>query len=164
MRFAVIATGQSLSGGQIDQVQHLPCIAVSNAYERVPNAVALVSADKRWWLHYQPVFEGRKFSLAKVHEDIEVVPIAMGSNSGLLGMEVAVMLGATSIILLGFDMHGTHYFGSHAAPLRNTQPSRFQAFKQQFAAFNKVPVFNCTPGSELTCFPMMSIQCALSLP
>lgn len=163
MRFAVIATGQSLTDDQIDQVQHLPCVAVSNAYERVPNAIALVSADRKWWEHYRPAFEGRKFSLAKV-PDVEQLSLTMGSNSGLLGMEVAVMLGATSIILLGFDMHGTHYFGPHAQPLRNTTEHRFNAFKQQFSGFKKVPVFNCTPGSALTCFPMLSIQCALSLP
>lgn len=163
MRFAVIATGQSLTDDQIEQVKKLPCVAVSNAYERVPNAVALVSADRKWWEHYRPAFEGRKFSLAKV-PDVEQLSLTMGSNSGLLGMEVAVMLGATSIILLGFDMHGTHYFGPHASPLRNTSDRRFEAFKQQIAGFNKVPVFNCTPGSALTCFPMLSIQCALSLP
>lgn len=163
MRFAVIATGQSLTDDQIEQVQHLPCVAVSNAYHRVPNAVALVSADRKWWEHYKPDFEGQKYSLAKV-PDVEQLTLTMGSNSGLLGMEVAVMLGATSIILLGFDMHGTHYFGPHPSPMRNTTEHRFNAFKQQFAGFKKVPVYNCTPGSALTCFPMLSIQCALNLP
>lgn len=163
MRFAVIATGQSLTDDQVEQVRHLPTVAVSNAYEKAPWAIALVSADKKWWLHYKPDFHGLKFSLADV-PDVEKLPLTMGSNSGLLGLEVAVKLGATSIILLGFDMHGTHYFGPHPTPMRNTIPRRFDAFKQQFAAFKKVPVYNCTPGSALTCFPMLSIQCALSLP
>lgn len=163
MRFAVIATGQSLTDDQIEQVRKLPTVAVSNAYEKAPWAVALVSADRKWWEQYKPDFEGRKFSLAKV-PDVEQLSLTMGSNSGLLGMEVAVMLGATSIILLGFDMHGTHYFGPHPSPMRNTTEHRFSAFKQQFAGFKKVPVYNCTPGSHLTCFPMLSIQCALSLP
>lgn len=163
MRFAVIATGQSLTDDQVQAVRHIPCVAVSNAYEKAPWAMAMVSADKRWWLHYQPKFDGLKYSLAEVPGVERVKDLMMGSNSGLLGMEVAVKLGATSIILLGFDMHGTHYFGPHQQ-LRNTQPNRFDQFKKQFAAFNKVPVYNCTPDSALHCFPRMTLECALNLP
>src|SRR5688572_270916 len=106
MRYAVIATGPSLTDEQIGMVAHLPCVAVSNAYQRVPNAVALCSADKRWWSHYKPEFEGLKFSVSVV-PGVEKVDLVSGSNSGLLGMEVAVQLGATSLVLLGFDMHGS---------------------------------------------------------
>lgn len=164
MKFVVIATGPSLTDEQIGMVAHLPCVAVSNAYQRIPKAVALVSADKRWWHHYKPEFTGPKYSVSKVSEDIERVDLVSGSNSGLLGMEVAVKLGATSIILLGFDMHGSHYFGAHPAPLKNTDPHGFQRFKDQFAQFRKVPVINATPGSSLECFPKMELSCALSLP
>lgn len=163
MKFVVIATGPSLTDEQIGMVSHLPCIAVSNAYKRVPNAVALVSADKRWWSHYAPEFEGPKYSVSTVAH-VEKIPLVSGSNSGLLGMEVAVKLGATSIILLGFDMHGSHYFGPHPTPLKNTDAHGFQRFKDQFATFRKVPVYNCTPGSQLDCFPKMELSCALSLP
>lgn len=163
MRFAVIATGQSLTDEQVNAVRHMPCIAVSNAYEKAPWAMAMVSADKRWWLHYKPEFEGRKFSVADV-PGVDKVGLVAGSNSGLLGLEVAVMLGATSIILLGFDMHGTHYFGPHNGGLRNTPAHRFDQFKQQFRGWKKVPVINCTPNSALDAFPKMDLQCALNLP
>lgn len=164
MRFAVIATGQSLTDEQVEQVRNIPCVAVSNAYQKAPWAMALVSADRKWWEQYKPDFPGLKYSLANVPDVEQVKDLLMGSNSGLLGMEIAVRLGATSIIMLGFDLHGTHYFGPHPNPLRNTTAARFEAFKKQIASFRKVPVYNCTPGSALTCFPMLSIQCALSLP
>jgi hypothetical protein len=80
------------------------------------------------------------------------------SNSGLLGMVVAAKLGATEIILLGFNMAGGHYFGRHPEPLPNTQPSRYEFFKTQFSAWAGPPVVNCTPGSALKCFPMGDIE------
>lgn len=162
-RFVVIATGPSLTDEQVQAVRHLPCVAVSNAYLKAPWAVALASADKRWWVHYQPEFEGPKYSVAVV-SGTEQVKLVSGSNSGLLGMEVAVMLGATSLLLLGFDMHGTHFFGKHPTPLKNTEPHRFEQFKRQIAGFRKVPVINCTPNSALDCFPKMDLQCALKSP
>ena len=163
MKYVVIATGPSLTDEQVSMVRHFPCVAVSNAYEKAPWAEALVSADKRWWNHYKPEFSGKRYSVSVV-PDAEQVKLSGGSNSGLLGLEVAVMLGATSIILIGFDMHGSHYFGPHPKPLKNTEPHRFQAFKDQFRAFTKVPVVNCTPGSSLDCFPKMELACALCLP
>ena len=119
MKFVVIATGPSLTDEQVNACRHMPCVAVSNAYEKAPWAMALVSSDKRWWSHYKPEFDGLKFSVSVV-PGVEKVDLVSGSNSGLLGMEVAVQLGATSLVLLGFDMHGSHYFGPHPKPLKNT--------------------------------------------
>lgn len=167
MRFAVIATGPSLTDDQVQAVRHLPCVAVSNAYEKAPWALALASADLRWWNRYRPDFAGRRFSVSHV-SDTERVDLVSGSNSGLLGLEVAVLLGATSILLLGFDMHGTHFFGPHVGdrdhPLKNSGRSDFDRFKRQLSGFKKVPVVNCTPGSALECFPKMDLACALKLP
>lgn len=163
MRFAVIATGPSLTDAQVQAVRHLPCVAVSNAYLKAPWAVALASADLRWWLHYRPEFAGRRFSVSTV-PDAERVDLVSGSNSGLLGMEVAVLLGATSLLLLGFDMKGDHFFGPHPVGLKNTDRVGFERFKRQFSGFKKVPVVNCTPGSALDCFPKMDLACALNSP
>lgn len=163
MRFAVIATGPSLTDEQVQAVRHLPCVAVSNAYLKAPWALALASADLRWWNHYQPDFEGRRFAVADV-PGTEKVGLVSGSNSGLLGMEVAVQLGATSLLLLGFDMHGDHFFGKHETPLKNTDRLGYERFKRQFSGFKKIPVVNCTPGTALDCFPKMDLACALNSP
>jgi hypothetical protein len=72
------------------------------------------------------------------------------------------MLGATEILLLGFDMKGSHFFGKYTNGLRNTTPlQRANHIKQyeQWARANKgIRVTNCTKGSALTCFPMARLE------
>jgi hypothetical protein len=77
-----------------------------------------------------------------------------GCNSGLQGMRVARdKLGAKQILLCGFDMHGTHYFGKHPSALRNTDEARRKHFHKQFSMWrNREIVINCTPGSALQTF------------
>jgi hypothetical protein len=78
-----------------------------------------------------------------------------GVNSGLQGMRVARdVFRATRIVLLGFDMHGTHYFGKHPDPLKNTTQARFVSFLKQFDGWRHGEVINCTPGSALKRFLM----------
>jgi hypothetical protein len=86
-----------------------------------------------------------------------------GSNSGLLGCQVAVSMGAKTILLCGFDMKGSHFFGPHQAPLKNTQPARFEVFHRQFARFRPrgVEILNCTLGSALTCYPRAELNACL---
>lgn len=166
--FAVLATGQSLTEDQITAVRHLPCVAVSDAYARVPWAVAMVSQDAAWWkVHPEAkAFFGRKYSGNGVAgtEKVEYEGlINSGTNSGLLACHIAVTLGADRLILLGFDLHGTHYFGPHPSSLRNTQPHRFMQMQQQFARWRAgVEVINCTPGTALTCFPIMDLHACLA--
>ena len=160
-RWVVLATGPSMSQALADSVRHMPRVVVSNAFELAPDADALVSTDAAWWRHYPAAFgfAGRKFSVGCMDKRVEkVAGFQTCSNSGLLGMVVAAKLGATEIILLGFDMAGGHYFGRHPEPLPNTQPSRYEFFKTQFATWAGPPVVNCTPGSALTCFPMGRIE------
>jgi len=82
-----------------------------------------------------------------------------GSNSGLLGLRVAELLGPDRILLLGFDMKGSHFFGPHPAPLENTPSHRFAVFRRQFDAYQSpLPIINCTPNSALTCFPKSELR------
>lgn len=171
MRYVVVATGQSLTADQLEKVRHLPCVAVSDAYKVAPWSVAMVSQDRAWWRAHPEAlkFKGRKFSGSEI-EGTEAVKheglITTGTNSGLLACHVAVtLLGATSLVLLGIDLHGTHYFGPHPSPLRNTQPHRFEQMKKQFAQWRpKVPVVNCSSGSALTYFPRMDLDACLAEP
>lgn len=72
---------------------------------------------------------------------------------------------AKSLILLGFDMHGTHYFGAHERAKRpgskhfltNTDEARFQKHIRQFDCFSGIPVVNCTEGSALKKFPFAKL-------
>lgn len=166
MIFAVLATGPSMSQAVADSVRgRCSVIAVSDAYRLAPWADALVSQDASWWRAHPDAkeFAGRRFA-GVVVPDVEKFPSLTGSNSGLLGCQVAVSLGATRILLLGVDLKGSHFFGPHPAPLRNTQPHRFQAFQEQFKRYQprSVEIINCTPGSALKAYPKADLNASLS--
>lgn len=94
--------------------------------------------------------------------------IRSGWNSGYQAVQVAAKFGAARILLLGFDMHahrGEHWHGDHR--WRPGYQSRYELFAN---AFNKVAkdyaardvaVINCTAGSALKAFPIMTLEEAL---
>lgn len=165
MTCAILATGPSMSQAMADAVRgRCRVIAVSDNYKLAPWADALVSSDRGWWTIHNPEFDGRKFSGVPVSgiDRIERFngPVN-GSNSGLIAIKVAVeVYKEHEIVLLGFDMHGSHWFGEHPKPLRNTKPHRFEVFKKQFADYRPkgVRIINCTTNSALTCYPMARLE------
>lgn len=164
--WAVLATGPSMTAAIAARAQGaMPVVAVSDAYELAPEARAVASTDSAWWAEHPVALHhpGRKFCAAPSFQPVagvERLPVTSHTNSGLLGVMVAIKLGAKRVLLLGFDMHGEHYFGRHAAPLKNTTEMRFAQFKRQFAAYRPlgVEIINCTPGSELSCYPRGKLE------
>jgi hypothetical protein len=159
MQFAILATGQSMSLSVARSVAHMPVVVVNDAFRLLPTATALAAQDIEWWRNNPDAmgFAGRKFTSNQI-EGVEcVAQVPNGASSGVLALDVAKVLGATRVMLLGFDMHGTHYFGPHPAPLVNTTPERFEVFQRQFTEWGRanpaIDVVNATPGSRLSCFP-----------
>jgi hypothetical protein len=138
--------------------------AVSDAWKLYPDAEVLVSADSAWWYHHKPEFEGRKFSAANIERVERLEGYPGGINSGTLAIAVARHLGAKRIVLLGFDGHGSHFFGEHPEPLKNTTAERRRVHvlqheqEAQKCRFEGVEVFNCTPGTSLTCYPLATLE------
>jgi len=139
-------------------------IAVSNAYLLAPWADALCSCDVKWWNNHPDAFhfKGRKFC-SMHYKGLEPMPWAppftKETNSGLRAMAVARdVFGATKILMLGFDMHGTHFFGRHRPPLQNPNEARFGGFRRQFNSWRGPEAVNCTPGSSLTRFRFSTID------
>lgn len=176
MKCAILASGPSMSHAVANSVRGYDIVvAVSNvAVETIggdgskwpalaPWADALAAQDQGWWrLHPKAHdFAGRKFSGLKINgvERVGHPALPTDSNSGVLALYVAHVLGARHIELYGFDMQGTHYFGKHREPMRNTKPERFEVFQKQFSIMGDVlkkdgvSVVNKTPGSALRCFP-----------
>lgn len=167
--WAVIATGASLTKAQVESVRGLSVVAISDAYKLAPWADVLLSNDRAWWNAHPEAkdFAGEKFCgvTFDIPEGVTKFDGALsGSNSGLLGIKVAHSKGATRILLLGFDMRGTHYFGKHPPTLKNTTPHRFEAFKRQLAQFKPkgCEIINCTPRSALDCYPKADLAACLS--
>jgi hypothetical protein len=95
-------------------------------------------------------------------------------NSGYQAVNLARHLGASRIVLLGFDMQRSgkqaHFFGSHKPPLSDPPDYRWVPWRAAFAtlvaplADECISVVNATRSTALTCFPRMSIQQALDTP
>lgn len=143
-------------------------VVVNDAFRLAPWADALVCNDRAWWNLYPEAmkFAGKKYAGTRV-QHLEHLPITTefpaGTNSGLQGVRVARLLGATKILLCGFDMHGTHYFGNHPKQLKNTSPHRRSEFVKQFGRFkDRQMVVNCTPGSALTWFRFAELEAEMS--
>ncbi len=165
MIFVILGTGPSMSQEIADQVKgRAKVIAVSDAYKIAPWADALVSHDSSWWAYHKDAhaFKGLKFCAYNTFSTVnKFKPPVNGCNSGLMAMCVAKELGATKILICGFDMHGTHYFGPHPAKLKNTTKERFISHLDQFKWWHGPDVINCTPGSALKKFPFMPLGEAL---
>lgn len=181
----VAASGPSLTTDVAEACRGDHVIAVNDAYRRLPFADVLYASDARWWDHHGNCtgFRGEKWSAhnpkgndkrkqAQAYglrlvagEDgnafsLDPDRIRYGGNSGFQAVNLAILFGATRIVLLGFDMHGTHFFGPHAGPLRNT--TSFEKYIANFtAAAKKLPAYirivNATPGSALKCFPFVDL-------
>lgn len=167
MIFAVLATGPSLTQAVVDAVHdRVKVVAVSDAYRLAPWADALVSTDFAWWRRHPEAaeFKGQKFSGMVDYqrvEGVERIPGENATNSGLLGIKVAAKLGATKVLLCGFDMRrpGEHFFGRHEG-LRSTSAARMEHFKTQFERYKPpgVEVVNCTPGSALKAYRLGDLE------
>lgn len=93
--------------------------------------------------------------------DPEPNRIKHGGNSGYQALHVAMHLGAKHIILLGYDMHRDggvgHWFGEHPFA-GHADAQRYVVWAQEFPALADAAkergqnIYNCTPGSKLTCF------------
>lgn len=187
----VCAPGPSLSPNvsELCRESRFATIAVQDAWRRVPWAPVLYGCDAKWWNFHKgvPEFQGEKWSSHGSHtsNDKQAVGarygitlvqgrqgyefsadpshICYGGNSGFQAINLAILFGGRRIVLVGFDMHGTHFFGKHPAPLHNVDPRRFiPAFVR---AARKLPagveIINATAGTALRCFPRMSLEDAL---
>lgn len=169
MIFIILATGQSLSPEQVDYVRthaadknRFKIIAVSDAFKLAPDADILASHDVAWWKHNPASLDFVGLKMCNFHVGgvgtVRPDGVPVGCNSGLWAMFLARHLGAKKIILLGFDMWGSHFFGKHPAPLNNTTEARFKTHIRQFDGFAGPEVINCTPGSKLKKFPMLDLK------
>lgn len=187
----VAATGPSLTQEVADRCKGLPVVAVSDAYRLMPWAPVMHSADTDWWKVHNgcPDFAGEKWTLRKEYNDQAVIEkyglkaiherhsngfslnqhwVMSGENSGLQAINLAILMGAARVVLVGFDMRivegRRHFFGDHPAPLRNNDYRKLLGYFRNAAANmpDGIEVINCTPGSAIAHFPFMSLEDALA--
>lgn len=191
-----IATGPSLTLEDVDFCRgRARVVVVKNAVQLAPWADAVYACDARWWAQVAglPDFAGLKFAMedaraaiafakhdsawpgVKLLENtgevgLEVNPdgLRTGKNSGYQAMNLAVHLGASRIVLLGYDMQTTggkqHFFGRHPW-LMGPSCERFRPFFDHLVqplATLGISVVNATRATALTCWPCVSLEQALS--
>ena len=96
--------------------------------------------------------------------------ICNGRNSGYQALNLAILAGARTVILLGFDAREptadrkSHWFGDHP---RVEPVAVFAEYRKAFSAAEGairaagVRVVNCSPGSAIDSFPKMDLVDAL---
>jgi hypothetical protein len=107
-------------------------------------------------------------------EGISLDPEALrtGGNSGYQALNVAVLSGASTVLLVGYDGReplpgqGSHWFGNHPKlePIGVFATYR-ESFSRAAAAIKAVGVrvINCSPGSAINAFEKMDLEAALAL-
>jgi len=168
-------------------------LAVQDSYKLLPDADVLYGCNDTWWKYHKgvPQFKGERWSThdegdnnklklaeeyglhlvsgdARIGFSTNPSLIHYGDNSGFQAVNMAILLGCTQIILVGFDMQPVggkvHFFGDHPAPLENR--SNYEAFLKHFNRAAQllsphIQIINATPGSLLTCWPVMTFEEAL---
>jgi hypothetical protein len=158
-----------MSAELMDQVRGYSVIVVNGAFRLAPWALALAANDSAWWQANPDAmqFAGEKVSFNSIPGVMRLVANGMtpSTNSGVLGLQVASHFGATSIVMIGADFHGDHFFGKYEGRLKNATPERRKLHARQFeawAAVSRIPVWNATPGSALRVFPVVTLAEALA--
>lgn len=186
----IVAGGPSLTQEDVDACRgRARVIVVNDGYRMAPWADLLYACDWGWWRRHEPnltSFAGLRYALENPShkyldgvsvlkntgiEGLETDPSALknGRNSGYQAINLAVHLGVSRIVLLGYDMQrsakGSHWFGEHP----NHQGPPLGMFIPLFAELapllrkRGIDVVNCSRETALKCFPRAAISDALAV-
>ena len=155
-------------------------IAINCAYLLAPWADMVYFADRdfyKWNRDRLDAYEGDLIVSRHTHpgarHDIKVmkstklVPLSRdpakvgGHDSGSNALNIAFLLGCDPIVLLGFDMRPGNWHDLHEKAQKNDFATKFMPYFHRMAPElerDGVTVLNATPGSALTCFPMVSLD------
>lgn len=123
-----------------------PVVSNAEEFERHP------------WVRYMP---RRDYGL---HTDA----LGLGGNSGCAAINLALVLGAARVFLIGFDCklgstaemnwHEHRYEPANAEVFPKFQEGFYHAAQDLPRVFPGRQVINCTPGSALAAFPMGKLE------
>lgn len=173
----ICASGPSLTLADCALAIHsgLPVIAVNSTWRAVPDCTHIYAGDLRWWDVNTPLLpEGpeRWSCCLRAHTRYGVNQFPTNTsdtfNSGQRGILLAHWLGATTIILLGFDcsiQNGSHWHGDHSG-LDNPTAANIKRWHGEFGRVaqqlhGKANIINSSRETSLRCFRRMPLQEAL---
>ncbi len=184
-----LATGPSLSQADVDRCRgRARLLAIKDAIQLAPDADVLYACDAKWWRHHPETatFAGQKFGMEVVAErkdvqylkntgefglDLTGQGLRTGRNSGYQAINLAVQLGATRIVLLGYDMQSGpknhhHFFGNHRYRQDAPPYGMFLPFFQHLIAPLAqlgIEIVNASRTTRLNTFPRQSLERALGI-
>lgn len=131
-----VASGPSINQKQIDQIKQSDrfTICVNRSFELLPNCDCIFACGIRWWYEYYELTqtyspESKLYTIAgigshfykkrKIGKEIIELPytsgvglgkdqLIHGGNSGYMAVNLAYLLGAKKIILVGYDHQHTN--------------------------------------------------------
>lgn len=174
---ACVASGPSLTSRDCQTLyqRNIPIIAVNNSWRAAPFSRVIYAADCCWWETYShditspaerwcgDAFTARRFG-------IHCFPSALpGSfNSGLRAIELAIHLGASTVLLVGYDCSvrdGVHWHGRHTH-LANPDVLSVNRWQGEFERLKQgahgIEIINCSRSTRLRCFPKMKLETAIA--
>lgn len=188
----LLGGGPSLTPQQIGhcRARSIRTIAINNAYRIAPWADILYFCDLSWWgqhAHYPAFrdFAGIKATISDARYaehltntgdqglDFNEGCVRTGWNGGMQALNLAINLGATPIVLLGFDLcvdgDRTHWHDGHASKYspelytQSFQKIMLPAFDAAAALCREkgIVVINSSPGTALHAFPKIRLEEAL---
>lgn len=183
---AVIASGPSLTRRDCDAVSASSCLvlAVNNSWEMCWRVDALYACDLSWWRAY-----GRKLPHipekysqdgracdeygAQYVNSIEAPGFSMmpgvvhrGGNGGYQALNLAVLSGASRIIMLGYDCKMSddgrqHWHADHPRGMNNPERHlKSGAWASRYDTIGQLPcdVVNCTRDTAIKRFPRRDLE------
>lgn len=182
----MLASGPSLTQEQIEAARDNPgtVIATNSTIFDAPWADICFGMDHDWWQYNNHRVKqlgcemlttcqnatpyGPKL-IKKIQGHYMSDKAVCGKNSGHIAIELAVLRGATEILLCGIDCKNTdktHYFGDHDKRLNQIKdPSTWIEQFEGLARETKkrgIRAINCSPISAVEGFEKMTIQEAIN--
>lgn len=191
-RAFIVASGPSLKAEDCERLRGEKVIAVNCSVRLLPFAQIVYAADQNWWDAYKQDwagYAGSKYTVSSTagrkFDEIERLPtesrvflsehgIALVGGSGGHAINLAYLLGADPIYLLGFDCQGkandNHWHEDHKSGrvmLSNPNRHIYKKWARQLSRMHSelsskgVSLFNCSRSTALT-IPRLTLDEALS--
>lgn len=197
-----IGTGPSLTLEQIEAARRKGFVlfGCNKVFEIVPDLAVLYAVNLAFWDHYWPwvrkhpaekwttnPIAAQKYGLHHIgetnKEGLSDNPLYVhhGHGSGYTQVNLAYLMGATRIVLLGYDLKYApdydgrghqvgstprHYFGEYPRAMQHWPKVHVRdgvhvelvELYRSVAQQGLVEIINCTPDTALDCFPRCDIE------
>ena len=184
-----VASGPSAEGVPLENAKgKARFIAVNNSYRLAPWADIFYACDGRWWRKFNDALAeypalkltsdervshelGLPYVKVAKPSDIAMMDekgvIGWGGNSGFHTINLAMQVGCSRIVLVGYDMTlagGNHWHADHQGSLTNPTPGNVSRWCRAVdgihgtAKRHEIEILNCSAKSALRNYPKVKFD------